>query len=80
MVKGVELIIYNANGILLAAMEIGLLLTQGRYLGIDRDHRIGELEHAGEGVDKTVATDEYVAASTRLKPSIAIATEEDGGT
>ena len=79
MVEGVELIIDDADGILLAAMKVGFLLCQRGNLGIDGDNGVGKLEHAGEGVHKAVAANEDVAAGAGLIPAVAVATKKDGG-
>lgn len=78
VVEGVELIVDDTNGIPAPSMEVGFLLVQRRYLGIDRNDGIGKLEHVRERIDKAIAANEYIATSTRLIPAIAVATQENG--
>ena len=77
VVEGVELIVDDTNGIPAPSMEVGFLLVQRRYLGIDGDDGIGKLEHVRERIDKAITANEYIATSTRLIPAIAVATQEN---
>ena len=57
-------------------MEVLLLIFQIRYFRIDRDYCIGKLEHISKRIDKTIATNGDITASTCLEPAIAITTQQ----
>ena len=75
-VKCIERVVLNHD----TAMEILLLVFQVGYLRIDGYYGIGELEHIRQRVDKPVIPDQYVMASSRLEPSVAIAAQQDSRT
>ena len=79
-VEGDKLVVYDADGILLAAVEEFLLLVQFGNFGIDGNDGVGELELAGERVDETVVADGNIAAGSGLEPSVAVAAEQNGAT
>ena len=79
-VEGDKLVVYDADGILLATVEEFLLLVQFGYFGIDGNDGVGELELAGERVDEAVVADGYIAAGSGLEPSVAVAAEQNGAT
>ena len=72
-VEGDKLVVYDADGILLATVEEFLLLVQFGYFGIDGNDGVGELELASERVDEAVVADGYIAAGSGLEPSVAVA-------
>ena len=79
-IEGFEHVVLNANGGLLASVEEFLLSVQIRYLGIDGDNGIGELELAGQRIDESVLAYGHIAACTCLEPTVAVTTEQDGAT
>ena len=72
-IECIEFILFDDDTAFLATVEKKFLPLQVRYLGIDGNDGIGELELVGKSVDETVLADENVAASTGFVPAVTVA-------
>lgn len=76
-IKSVKFVFFNQDTSFFAAVKVLLLIVYIGYFGIDGNNGIGELEQAGQRIDETVFTDDYITAGTSFVPSVTITAQED---
>ena len=76
-IKSVKFVFFNQDTSFFAAVKVLLLIVYIGYFRIDGNNGIGELEQAGQRIDETVFTDDYITAGTGFVPSVTITAQED---
>lgn len=76
-IKSVKFVFFNRDTSFFAAVKVLLLIVYIGYFRIDGNNGIGELEQAGQRIDETVFTDDYITAGTGFVPSVTITAQED---